>query len=161
MAAVTKDLDDLTPEEMAAWRPFAFAATSVVSALDAEMKAAFGISHFDHALLLVLVSAPRRRLRMSDLAHFLGVEPSGVTYRVRNLERGGLVQRIRDQQDRRVTWAVITVKGMRLLRDAWPLHRDGIRRHFLSHVRGQDLSTLATVFESIVRSAGRVQLKSA
>ena len=139
MAAVRRDRDDLTSEEMAAWRPFAFAATTVVSALDTEMKAAFGISHFDHALLLVLVGSKRRRLRMSDLAQLLAVEPSSVTYRVRNLERGGLVERVRDQQDRRVTWAVITVKGMRLLRDAWPVHRDAIRRHFLSHVRSAGL----------------------
>lgn len=148
--------DDLSAEEMAAWRPFAVAATTVVSALDAEMKAAFGISHFDHALLLVVVASPRRQARMSDLARFLSVEPSSITYRVRKLEDRGLLERRQDAGDRRVTWAAITVKGMRLLRDAWPVHREGIRRHFLAHVRPQDLTTLAAVFDSIVSSSGRL-----
>jgi DNA-binding MarR family transcriptional regulator len=134
---------------MAAWRPFVGAATVVLGALDAEMKAGFGISHFDHALLLILLRQPRRRARMTDLARFLHVEPSNISYRVRRLERRGLVHRVADPDDRRVSYASITRKGMALLRDAWPLHRDGIRRHFLSHVRAEDLAAITRVLDSL------------
>jgi DNA-binding MarR family transcriptional regulator len=141
---------DLTAEEMAAWRPFVTAATYVIGALDADMKAHFGISHFDHALLLLLLDQPRRRARMTDVARSLQVDPSNLTYRVRRLERLGLVDRVPDDGDGRVSYARITPKGMRLLRDAWPLHRDGIRRYFLQHVRPDQLPVIAEVLGSIV-----------
>jgi DNA-binding MarR family transcriptional regulator len=142
--------EDLSSREMAAWRPFVTAATQVIGALDAEMKANFGISHFDHALLLMLLGRPRRRARMVDLARSAGVDPSNITYRVRRLERLGLVDRLPDPEDRRVSYAHITRRGVALLRDAWPMHREGIRRHFLDHVRHDQLPILAEVFTSIL-----------
>jgi DNA-binding MarR family transcriptional regulator len=137
---------------MAAWRPFVSAATIVIGALDAEMKAAFGISHFDHGLLLLLMAQPRRRARMIDIARTLRIGPSHVTYRVRRLERLDLVTRDPHPGDRRVSYARITPRGMRLLRDAWPMHRDGIRRHFLDQVRPRHLAVIAEVFASIVEA---------
>ena len=83
------DRDRFTPEELAAWQPFVAAATVVIGALDAEMKAAFNVSHFDHALLLLLASSPANRARMSDLAAMLHVEPSSLTYRVDGLVSRG------------------------------------------------------------------------
>lgn len=138
---------------MAAWRPFVTAATIVIGALDAEMKAAFGISHFDHALLVMLVEQPQRRARMSDLARMLRLEPSHLTYRVGKLERRGLVRRVAATDDRRVTRATITADGVQLLRDAWPVHLAGIRRHFLSHVRAHDAAAMARVLGSIAEEA--------
>jgi DNA-binding MarR family transcriptional regulator len=142
--------EDLSSAEMAAWRPFITAATHVIGALDAEMKAAFGISHFDHALLLMLLGRPRRRARMSDIARTAGVDPSNITYRVRRLERLGLVDRVPDPSDRRVSYAHLTRRGLVLLRDAWPTHRQGIRRHFLDHVSPEQLPVLAQAFNSIL-----------
>lgn len=138
---------------MAAWRPFVTAATIVIGALDAEMKAAFGISHFDHALLVVLVEQPERQARMSDLARMLRLEPSHLTYRVGKLEKRGLVSRVAATDDRRVTRATITADGVQLLRDAWPVHLAGIRRHFLSHVRASDAAAMARVLGSIAEEA--------
>lgn len=139
----------ITKEEMAAWRPFVMAATIVIGALDADMKANFGISHFDHALLVLLLEQPQGRARMSDLARMLHVEPSHLTYRVGRLTQRKLVKRIASRDDRRVVYAVITAEGIKLLRDAWPMHRDGIRRHYLSHVRPRDAAAVARVLGSI------------
>lgn len=144
--------EELTSEEMEAWRPFVTAATVVIGALDADMRAAFGITHFDHGLLLMLSVQNRRRARMTDIARFLRVEPSNITYRMRRLDRLGLVERVPDPHDGRVSHARITIKGLRLLRDAWPLHRDGIRRYFLDHVPAGQLCAVADVFGSIVRA---------
>lgn len=129
------------------------AATIVIGALDAEMKAAFGISHFDHALLVMLVEQPQRQARMTDLARMLRLEPSHLTYRVGKLEQRGLVSRVAATDDRRVTKATITADGVQLLRDAWPVHLSGIRRHFLSHVRPRDAAAIARVLGSIVEEA--------
>ncbi len=135
---------------MAAWRPFVTAATVVIGALDSEMKASFGISHFEHALLVVLLEQPRRRARMSDVARLLRVEPSVLTYRVGRLEERGLLKRVTATDDRRVTYAVLTSEGVKLLRDAWPVHLSGIRRHFLSHLRPRDAAAIARVLGSIL-----------
>ena len=141
---------ELTPEEMAAWRPFVTAATIVIGALDADMKAAFDISHFDHGLLVMLLGQPRQRARMTDIARAFHVDPSSVTYRVRRLERRGLLERVPDLDDGRVIYARLTRSGRELLRDAWPMHSAGIRRYFLEHVRPEQLSAIAEVFGSIV-----------
>src|SRR2546427_752643 len=66
---------------MAAWRPFVGAATVVLGALDAERKAGFAISHFDHALLLILVRQARRRARQTCLSAFLHVHPLNISCR--------------------------------------------------------------------------------
>ncbi len=108
---------------MAAWTPFALAATQVIGALDTELKAAFGIGHFDHALLLGLLLSPRRQARMSDLAWALRLAPSNITHRVRRLEKRGLVVRRADPEDGRVVLARLTTRGVRLLRAADPIVR--------------------------------------
>ena len=146
---------DLRPEEMAAWRPFVTAASTVIGALDAELNAAFGISFFDHALLVLLSEQRLRRARMTDIARSLRVDPSNVTYRVRRLERMGLVERVPGTDDARVTYARITIRGLRLLRDAWPVHRAGIRRHFLDHVTAEQLPVIKAVFEAVTRALSR------
>ena len=128
------------------------AATMVIGALDAEMKAAFGISHFDHALLLILSSHPRRQARMGDIARSMNLEPSNISHRVKRLERAGLLERRPDPADGRATYARLTPRGMRLLRDAWPVHRDGIRRHFLDHIDPARLDAVAEVFGAICES---------
>lgn len=142
-------------EEMAAWRPFVITATSVVSALDAEMRAAFDISHLDHGMLAVLEVQPGRQARMTDLARTFCVDPSNITYRVRRLEKRGLVERAGCPTDRRVVYARLTDRGAQLMRDAWPMHAAGIRRHFLDHVTPDQLPVIAEVFIRIVEAQHR------
>lgn len=144
--------DDVTAEEMAAWEPFVVTASAVVSALDAEMKTAFDVSHFDHALLALLQSKLDRQARMSDIANTFRVDASNVTYRVRRLEGRGLVERVPCPTDRRVVYARLTARGAELLRDAWPMHLRGIRRHFLDHVAPDQLPVIADVFNRVLQA---------
>ncbi|HEX4214379.1 MAG TPA: MarR family transcriptional regulator [Candidatus Dormibacteraeota bacterium] len=141
----------LSDEEMAAWVPFVITATRVVAALDAEMKEAFDVTHLDHALLVLLAGQPDRRARMGEIAVTMGVDPSVITYRVRRLEKRGLVERSGSDTDRRVVYAHLTDGGSRLIHEAWPMHAAGVRRHFLDHVGPDQLAVLAEAF-------GRIQL---
>jgi DNA-binding MarR family transcriptional regulator len=144
--------DELSPAEMAAWAPFALAATQVIGALDTELKAAFGIGHFDHALLLGLLLSPGRQARMSDLAWALRLAPSNMTHRVRRLEKRGLVVRRADPDDGRVVLARLTTRGIRLLRAADPLVAQSIRRQFLDHIDPTRLESVAEAFAAIADS---------
>ncbi len=79
-------------------------------------------------------------VRVTDLAHLLGIDPPGVTRKVQQLERAGLVARVADERDRRVTLISLTPDGTALLERAdaayarllhevlsdWP--RDDVRR---------------------------------
>lgn len=53
---------------------------------------------------------------------------SNVTTVVDNLERGGLVQRVRDEDDRRVQVVHLTPKGRALIEGAFPAHAARITR---------------------------------
>jgi DNA-binding MarR family transcriptional regulator len=141
--------NELGLEEMAAWAPFVLAATQVIGALDAEMKRAFGIGHFDYVLLWELLRSPRRQARMSELALMLRLAPSNITHRVRRLEKRGLVVRRVDANDGRVVLARLTPKALRLLRESRPLVRDGVRRHFLDHIDPKRLESVAAIFSAI------------
>jgi DNA-binding MarR family transcriptional regulator len=146
--------EDFTPEELAAWTQFVAAATQVVGALDTDMKAAFGIGHFDHALLIGLLRSSRRQARMSDLAWMLRLAPSNITHRVGRLEKRGLLVRRADPHDGRVVLARITPEGLRLLRDAQPVMAEGVRRYFLDPIDPERLGSVAETFTAIVDSKG-------
>ncbi|MGC8499080.1 MAG: MarR family winged helix-turn-helix transcriptional regulator [Acidimicrobiales bacterium] len=79
-------------------------------------------------------------VRVTDLAHLLGVDLPGVTRKVQQLERAGLVVRAADERDRRVVLISLTPESgalleraaaayLRLLHEVlsdWP--RDDVRR---------------------------------
>ena len=57
-------------------------------------------------------------VRVTDLAHLLGIDPPGVTRKVQQLERAGLVARVADKRDRRVALISLTPAGSELLERA-------------------------------------------
>jgi DNA-binding MarR family transcriptional regulator len=79
------------------------------------------------------LSVPRARLleamielerpRMSDLAEFLGLSPRTITTAVDALERDGLLARLADPQDRRVTLVTLTPAGRALFESVAAYHR--------------------------------------
>jgi DNA-binding MarR family transcriptional regulator len=69
---------------------------------------------------------------MSELAEKVVLTPSGLTRLVERLEKEGLVQRERTQEDRRGSYAVITREGKRAFLKAWPTYEQGIHAYFIS-----------------------------
>jgi DNA-binding MarR family transcriptional regulator len=152
MKRTTIHPDDFSPAEMAAWAPFVVAATQVMGALETEIKTAFGIGHFDHSLLTLLLLSPRRQARMSDLAWALRLGPSNITHRVGRLEKRGLVTRSADPDDGRVVLARLTPKAIRLLRNSRPLVQKCVRRNFLDKIDPERLGSMAEIFRAIADS---------
>jgi DNA-binding MarR family transcriptional regulator len=74
-----------------------------------------GLSEGSLHLLFQLLSAPGRQLPLGELAERLEVTPRNVTGLVDHLERDGLVERVDDPQDRRQTYARLTLAGVRRL----------------------------------------------
>lgn len=131
----------LSDEEMAAWRAFLRAQSTVLGALERELEAERGlpIAFYD---VLVVLSEAGGRLRMAQLADQVVLSRSGVTRLVDRMERAGFVERQRCPSDRRGTEAVITADGRKALRQSWPVHARGVAEHFAQHLDANELKVL-------------------
>ena len=145
MATKTK----LTEAEVAAWRALLSGHSRVTRLLDAELTAECGQSLGSYEVLLLLASAPDRRLRMTDLAERAFLSRSGITRLVDRLVAEGLVSRERCAGDARVTYAAITAEGQDRLRLAAPVHLRGVREHVTGQFSDAELDTLATLLGRI------------
>jgi DNA-binding MarR family transcriptional regulator len=139
---------------MAAWQAFLRASILLMDRLDAELEG-HALSLADYEILVNLSAEPSGELRMTELAARTLVSRSGLTRRLDRLVESGLVERRNCPTDRRGVYAVLTDDGRRRLKDAAPTHVEGVRRHFLSQLDGQDLRALAASLNAVVQSAVR------
>lgn len=98
---------------------------------------------------MFLSEAPHRRMRMSELAAACNLSLSGMTRVVNRLEKQGLIQRAKCQEDLRGWNAVLTEDGFARLREAWPAHLASVRRHVLDNLAGHDLAALAAALQRV------------
>jgi DNA-binding MarR family transcriptional regulator len=70
-----------------------------------------GLSEGRLHVLFTLAAAPQHQLPLGELADRLDVTPRNVTGLIDHLERDGLVERIDDPNDRRLTYARLTPTG--------------------------------------------------
>lgn len=127
---------------MAAWRSFVLANAKIVKLLGAELDSEQGLSLPAYECLVRLSEAPDGRMRMSDLATFATLTPSGLTRLIDKLVADGLVERLRCDTDARVVYAAITPAGLKRLKDAYPTHLRGVREHFLDLLTPSQLNAL-------------------
>ena len=128
--------------EMAAWHALLHAHARVVRRLEAELDAEQGLSLPAYEVLAHLSEAPERRLRMSKLAAYAVLTPSGLTRLVDKLAREGLVERERCASDARVVYAVLTPEGMRRLKAAYPTHLRGVREYLVDRLSPAQMAAL-------------------
>src|SRR5436190_21942292 len=137
----------LSPPELAAWRGFLRAHALLVRELDCELEEAHGLPLVSYDLLVRLAKAPDKRMRMRELADALMLSRSGLTRLVDRLVRDGLIKRSTCSADARGAYAVLTPRGMHVLKTARPAHLDGVRRRFPAHVDDDELANLAGIWE--------------
>jgi DNA-binding MarR family transcriptional regulator len=139
----------LDEQEMAAWHGFIRAHAVVVRKLSAELESEHGLTLPSYEVLAHLSEAPRRRLRMSELATHATLSPSGLTRLVDRLEREGLVRRERCGEDHRVVYAVLTDAGRRKLEQAWPTHLRGVRQHVVDRLEPAERTSLGRTMSKL------------
>jgi DNA-binding MarR family transcriptional regulator len=139
----------LTVKEEAAWRALARAVLVIPRLLDADMLEAHGLNITEYNVLMNLSEAPKRSLRMSELANYVAITDSGLTRVLDRLSRRGLVERVRAHDDGRGQVAVLTRAGLARLKKAWPSHLASVRHHILDHLEGLDLVALADALTKI------------
>ena len=140
----------LSEAEMRAWRALLDVSTGVMATLDTELRAEHGLSLGEYEVLVHLSEAPEHSLRMTDLAAGLRLSPSGITRRIDGLVRAGLVERRQCPSDRRGSNAVLTEKGLLVLRTAAPTHVRGVRAHFVDQLSDRQLANLTSALSAVV-----------
>ena len=152
-SAGTQPIQELTPEELGAWRGLLRVHSALVKALDAELLAGHDLPLTSYEVLINLQAAPDHRRRMAELAEGVLLSRSGMTRLVDRLEREGLLERDACDSDGRGTFAVLTDKGEALLSQARRTHLDGVRERFLRHFSPAELEQLAGYWNRVLPGA--------
>jgi len=120
--------------------------------LNAQLIAEHGLTINDYEVLLLLARAHERKLRRVDLASEVVLSPSGITRLLDRLEKEGLVEKAACDSDARITYAVLTGKGLAKLRKVTPGHVASVERLLSQPFDEGELEKLADLLEKL--SAG-------
>jgi DNA-binding MarR family transcriptional regulator len=133
--------------ELQVWRTFLQAHATLLRRLEADLLAEHEMPLATYDVLVQLVEAPDRRLRMTELAQRVLLSRSGLTRLVDRLEREELVRREACDTDARGTFAVLTDFGYARLKAASPTHLRGVAEYALDRLDPQQLEGLAVALE--------------
>jgi len=93
------------------------------------------------------------RVKVSDLADDLGVSLSAVTAAADRLADMGLLERRRDEQDRRLVWLALTPRGEEMVRGAREQWFETMRAYF-GALPIEDLEKLVDIYERLLQIIG-------
>jgi len=125
----------ISEEALAAWRTFMRAHAAIVRDVERELAAAELPPLAWYDVLWPLYRAPRRRLRMAELAEQVVLSRTGLTRLVDRIEAAGLVTREIVPADRRGTYVALTPQGRRMLTRMWRPYERVLLRRFAPHAR--------------------------
>ncbi|MBB2915442.1 DNA-binding MarR family transcriptional regulator [Streptosporangium becharense] len=110
-----------------------------------------GLSAADYSLMVPLSEAPGRRLRARELRRGIGWDRSRLAHQMRRMEQRGLIVREDCPGDARGTVIKLTDEGMRAIVAAAPGHAETVRRHFVDLLTDEEIDTLTTISERVLR----------
>lgn len=140
-----------TQQQLAVWRQFLRAHDHAMRRLEADLMAEHGLPLASYDVLVQLVEAPDRRLRMTELADRVLLSRSGLTRLIDRLAREGLVSREACASDARGLFAVLTDAGYARLRDASPTHLRGIEDYVTGRLSDDELAGLGEALTEMLR----------
>ena len=136
----------LSERELAAWRGMLATHSRLVHELDAELEREHGLPLSSYEVLMNLADAKGNKLRMGELADRLLLSRSGITRLADRLEKQGLIERRRCDDDGRGYFALLTERGRDLVGAARPDHLDGVRRHCLDRLEPDEIEALGKIW---------------
>ena len=145
MSGETRWLDD---RQQRSWRALVIGTTLLFDRLDEDLRRAFDLSLVEYEIL-VRLSERDGQMRMAALADALAHSRSRVTHTVTRMEKTGLVQRSRSDEDGRGIIASLTDKGHDLLVRAAHIHVQGVRDHLVDLAEDEDLAALGRVMDAV------------
>ncbi len=113
----------LTDREQDVWRSYRHATTLLEDHLDRQLQRDAGMPHIYYGLLVQLSQAPRRRMRMTQLAKDAKITRSRLSHAIARLEKNGWVRREDCPSDKRGQNAYLTDEGYEVLKRSAPRSR--------------------------------------
>ena len=100
------------------------------------------------------------RIRMQELARRVLLSKSGLSQLFTRLERRGLVQRLGDPENLRVTYAILTEEGREALERARPTFLEEIEERFAGHLNKEEMRTIRQAMRKVIRASGEEPLSN-
>lgn len=135
----------LTDEEQHVWRAYLHATTLLEDHLDRQLQRDAGMPHIYYGLLVQLSQAPRRRLRMTELAKSAKITRSRLSHAIARLEKSGWVRRENCPSDKRGQFARLTDEGMEVLRQNAPGHVAAVRQALFDRLSPDQVKQLGAI----------------
>jgi DNA-binding MarR family transcriptional regulator len=127
---------------ISAWARLLQAHAALTRELSARLVSRHGLTLGDYDVLFQLYSAEGHRLRRIDLARRVLFTASGITRLLDRLERAGWVGKDSCASDARVTYAVLTESGLRLVEGSRAAHAADIDELFTSQFSPEECKAL-------------------
>ncbi|MFT2015499.1 MarR family winged helix-turn-helix transcriptional regulator [Streptomyces sp. 796.1] len=135
----------LTDEEQQTWQAYMHASTLLEDHLDRQLQRDAGMPHTYYVLLVLLERAPRRQMRMTELARSAKITRSRLSHAVSRLEKHGWVQREDCASDKRGQNAVLTDEGYKVLSQSAPGHVDAVRNAIFDRLSDEQVRQLGEI----------------
>lgn len=140
-------------EHMAAATSLMRAQQLVLAAVEDELRP-FGLTFASYEALMLLSFTRRGELPLGKMSDRLMVHPASITNTVDRLEERGLVERRRDERDKRRILAAITPAGRQIAADATePLNKI---QFGLSMLAASDAAAINAVLRRVRQAAGDI-----
>ncbi|GAA2457979.1 MarR family transcriptional regulator [Streptomyces pulveraceus] len=139
----------LSDEEQSVWRAYLHATTLMEDHLDRQLQRDAGMPHIYYGLLVQLSQAPRRRMRMTELAKDAKITRSRLSHAVARLEKSGWVRREECPSDKRGQNAVLTDDGFEMLRRSAPGHVDAVRQAMFDRLTPEQVRSLGEIMQVV------------
>jgi DNA-binding MarR family transcriptional regulator len=129
---------------LSAWQAVLTTHAAVVARVEQALQQAElpPLSWYD--VLWAVRRAPRRRVRMAELAERLTLSRGGLTKLADRLEAAGLLRRQPADDDGRGLYAVLTDAGEDMLRRMWPVYARVLRETIVEPISADEAATIAT-----------------
>jgi DNA-binding MarR family transcriptional regulator len=131
MASETKTQVGIDEEQLALWRAFLRAHSTMLRRISRDLEDAGLPPLAWYDVLAALRDAPERSLRQVELAERVLLSNSGLSRLVDRIESKGLVERKNCPSDRRSFHVSLTDEGAEMLERMWPVYARGVAEDFL------------------------------
>lgn len=139
--------DPFSERELQAWRSLLRLYSTVMRRVDRELERTHGLDNTEYGVLVILVNAPERSLRLGELAARNMASPGGMSRIVDRLAALGLVERRPAPDDRRGALVRLTDPGVGRLRELQVTHHRVARELFLGRLSERELARFAELAE--------------
>ena len=140
----------LSREQLAAWARLVAVLELLPGVLDSQLRRDADLTNFEYYVLAMLSEAPRRTLRMTQLAAQTNATLPRLSHVVRRLEDRGLVERFPCPEDGRATNARLTSAGWRKVQASAPGHVVNVRKYVIDALTPEQMDQLTAITDAIL-----------